>query len=78
MWFWDRQVDQVIKWVEEFRVDGVITLPELYLHPRRHQLPYFERRLNAAGIPNASFAREYHPSGMGPLKTRVQAFIEML
>lgn len=78
MSFWDRQVDQVVRWVKEYRIDGVINYPQIYSYPRHYQDPYFRRRLTEAGIPVTTIFRDYHLANEGQLRTRVGAFVETL
>jgi benzoyl-CoA reductase/2-hydroxyglutaryl-CoA dehydratase subunit BcrC/BadD/HgdB len=78
MFHWDRQVQQVIAWVKEFRIDGIINLPQIYSYPRVLLAPYFSEVLRKEGIPETTVSRDYHLSSAGQIRTRVQAFLEML
>lgn len=78
MFSWDTQLQQVIDWVKEYNIDGVLELPEMYSLPRQFRSPFFETKLTEAGIPNVSIPRLYHFTSTGQLSTRVGAFIEML
>jgi benzoyl-CoA reductase/2-hydroxyglutaryl-CoA dehydratase subunit BcrC/BadD/HgdB len=75
---WDRQVTQIIEWVKEYNVQGVISLPLAWCYPLRFRLPYLNERLQQAGIPSASFERDYPLTNIGQLRTRISAFMEML
>lgn len=75
---WDKQAEQIIQWVKDFKVDGVLALPLIWCYPQRYRMPYLSRKLDEAGIPNISIEREYHFANAGQLKTRVGAFLEML
>ena len=75
---WDAQAEQLMQWAGEFRVDGVLDLPEKYDYTREFRRPYMERCLKGAGIPVISFERDYHLANVGQLKTRIGAFLEML
>lgn len=75
---WDKQTDQIIRWVREFHVNGVLELPELYSYPCSFRGPFLAHSLREAGIPYASFSREYHFADAGQLGTRIRAFVEML
>ena len=75
---WDRQVDQIIAWVKEYRIDGVLSLPLTWCYPQKFRLPYLHQKLEEAGIPCISFDREYHLANLGQLRTRIGAFVEML
>jgi benzoyl-CoA reductase/2-hydroxyglutaryl-CoA dehydratase subunit BcrC/BadD/HgdB len=78
MFHWDKQVQQVIAWVKEFRIDGIINLPQIYSYPRVLLAPYFSEALRKEGIPETTVTRDYHLSSAGQIRTRVQAFLEML
>jgi benzoyl-CoA reductase subunit C len=75
---WQDQAEKLIKWAKEFRVDGVLDLPDLYDYTRALRRPFWERCLKQAGIPEMSFDRDYQLANVGQLKTRVGAFLEML
>lgn len=78
MFFWDQQVEQVIKWVSTFNIDGVLHLPLMHSLNRLSCVPYFQDRLKEVNIPVATFQREYPLVNVGQLRTRVEAFVEML
>ncbi|MFC1987669.1 2-hydroxyacyl-CoA dehydratase subunit D [Chloroflexota bacterium] len=75
---WPQQADQVIAWVKEFNVDGVIELPLSFSHPRAFRAPFFHNCLKRVGIPSISIARDYRLVNTGQLRTKVQAFLEIL
>lgn len=75
---WQQQVSQVAEWARDFNVQGVLELPQMYSRPRQMRAPFFNRELEARGIPVMSFQREYHVSNVGQLRTRVGAFAEIL
>jgi benzoyl-CoA reductase subunit C len=75
---WDRQVEQIIKWVRAYNAQGVISLPLAWCYPQRFRIPFLRDKLQEAGIPSASFERDYGLSNVGQLRTRIGAFMEML
>jgi len=75
---WEEQVTQLINWVKEFDIDGVIELRQLYSFPREFRFTLSVERLKEAGIPHLFLRIEYHLAGVGMLTTRVEAFLEML
>ena len=75
---WQEQVEQLLQWTQEFHIDGILDLPDIYDYPRGFRRPFFENKLKEAGIPMISFMRDYHLAHTGPLSTRIGAFIEML
>ena len=75
---WPEQAEQIIQWVKDFSIDGVLELRQLYSLPRDFRIVFLRDRLTGAGIPNISFSREYHLAHEGMLRTRIGAFMEML
>lgn len=75
---WDAQVKRLIRWVKEFDIDGVLELRQLYSFPADFRFAFLREKLKRAGVPFMSLNREYHLAHMGMLKTRIEAFIEML
>jgi benzoyl-CoA reductase/2-hydroxyglutaryl-CoA dehydratase subunit BcrC/BadD/HgdB len=78
MFDWRGQTAQLVKWVKEFKIDGVLELLDLYDYPREFRRPFLERWLKEAGVPSMSFERDYHLAGVGQLKTRIGAFLEIV
>lgn len=74
----DERFDRIIKAALDFRVDGIISETIRYCVPYAHDLPLLEKRLKEHGIPMLALDVEYGTSGSGQIKTRVQAFIEMV
>jgi benzoyl-CoA reductase/2-hydroxyglutaryl-CoA dehydratase subunit BcrC/BadD/HgdB len=75
---WDRQVKQVIDWVKEYHIDGVLEMPEMYSLSRQFRVPFFHTQLTEAGIPNISLPRFHDMADASQLRTRIEAFVEML
>jgi benzoyl-CoA reductase/2-hydroxyglutaryl-CoA dehydratase subunit BcrC/BadD/HgdB len=75
---WRDQIAQVERWVKEFNVQGVIELRQLYSLPLDYRFFVMKKKLGEAGIPYISLSREYHLAQVGMLRTRVEAFIEMI
>jgi benzoyl-CoA reductase subunit C len=78
MFDWRGQGKQLVKWVKEYKIDGVLELPDVYDYPRDFRRPYIEGWLKEEGIPMMSFDRDYNLSNVGQLKTRIGAFLEVL
>ncbi|MBN1188254.1 MAG: 2-hydroxyacyl-CoA dehydratase [Dehalococcoidales bacterium] len=70
--------DRVVKLAREARVDGIISETIRYCVPYAHDLPLISDRLKSEGIPLLSLDIEYGTSGSGQIRTRVQAFLEMV
>jgi benzoyl-CoA reductase subunit C len=75
---WQEQADYLVARIKEFDIDGVLDLPDMYDYPGEFRKPFMEEKLKEAGIPEQSFEREYHLANTGQLKTRIEAFLEML
>jgi benzoyl-CoA reductase subunit C len=75
---WEDQVDQVVHWVRDYNIQGVIELPQAFSRYREFRANFFRSKLEEAGIPVMSYRREYCVSNVGQMKTRVGAFIEMI
>ncbi len=75
---WDRQVDQIMVWIKEFRIDGFVELPVRQSLPRLYRSEYLHRTLEEEGVPSIDIIREYHVANVGQITTRVEAFLEML
>ena len=75
---WDMQVDQVLSWVREYNIAGVLELPLLHSFPREFRTPFLKGRLIRNNVPVVSISRDYGLSNVGQLGTRIGAFIEMI
>ncbi len=76
--FYKEEIDQVIAWAADFKVDGVLLLYLPWCYSRQFRTPMWTRRMKEAGIPFASLEREYCLFHSAQLKTRIEAFIETL
>ncbi|MEE9528493.1 MAG: 2-hydroxyacyl-CoA dehydratase family protein, partial [Dehalococcoidia bacterium] len=74
----DERFNRIIDFIQDFRVEGVISQIIRYCVPYCHDLPLLTKRLKALGIPILALDVEYGTSGSGQIQTRVQAFLEML
>jgi benzoyl-CoA reductase/2-hydroxyglutaryl-CoA dehydratase subunit BcrC/BadD/HgdB len=75
---WEEQIKQVIDWVGDYRVEGVIDLYEEWSPARQWRAPLMTRELKRAGIPFVRISRGYEVGAVEQLRTRVSAFLEML
>jgi len=77
----DRVIERaefVKQMVEDFRVDGVVFQRMRYCDLWGGQLLYMEHDLKKSDIPLLSLAREYKMRDVGQVRTRIQAFLEMV
>jgi bzd-type benzoyl-CoA reductase N subunit len=70
--------DRIVKLAREAKVDGIISETIRYCVPYAHDIPLLSTRLKAENIPLLSLDVEYGTSGSGQIRTRFQAFLEML
>jgi benzoyl-CoA reductase subunit C len=70
--------DRIVKLAREAKVDGVISETIRYCVPYAHDIPLLSDRLKSEGIPLLTLDVEYGTSGSGQIRTRVQAFLEMV
>lgn len=75
---WNEQAEQLFKWIEEFNAIGVVELRQLYSLPLDYRFFVIKKKFEKADIPYISLSREYHLANVGMLRTRVEAFIEMI
>jgi benzoyl-CoA reductase subunit C len=70
--------DRLVKLAREARVDGIISETIRYCVPYAHDIPLLSDRLKSENIPLLTLDVEYGTSGSGQIRTRVQAFLEMV
>jgi bcr-type benzoyl-CoA reductase subunit C len=70
--------DRIVKLAREAKVDGIISETIRYCVPYAHDIPLLSDRLKAENLPLLSLDVEYGTSGSGQIRTRVQAFLEMV
>ncbi len=78
MAFWPEQVNQMVQWVSENNIEGIINFPEIYSWPRRIYTPYIQARCEQAGVPITTILREYQLGRKGQIQTRLEAFLETI
>lgn len=74
----DDRFNRIVQLARDFRVDGIISQIIRYCVPYAHDVPLLSDRLKAEGLPMLLLDVEYGTSGSGQIRTRVQAFLEML
>jgi bcr-type benzoyl-CoA reductase subunit C len=74
----DGRFDRILALAKDYRVDGVVSQIIRYCVPYAHDLPLITAKLKKINIPTLSLDVEYGTSGSGQIRTRVQAFLEML
>jgi len=74
----NKRFERIIELVKEYRVEGVISQIVRYCVPYAHDLPLLTEELRKIDVPVLALDVEYGTSGSGQIRTRVQAFLEML
>jgi benzoyl-CoA reductase subunit C len=74
----EARYDFVSELVATFRVEAIVYLNIKYCHPFLYEAPIFKKRFEARGIPSIVLDVGHDLSGHGQLRTRLQAFVEML
>lgn len=74
----EERYDLLLKLVKEYRVEGVISEIIRFCAPHLYDQFRFRKRLEAEGIPILELDVEYGMGLSGGIKTRVEAFVEML
>jgi benzoyl-CoA reductase subunit C len=64
--------------IEEFKVDAVILLVYKYCDPYGFEVPAIKSYIESTGTPVLYLEDDYSLSGFGRLKTRIEAFLEMI
>lgn len=72
------RADFIREMTERFKVDGVVFQKIRYCDLWGGESIYLEKRLKELNISLLSIEREYRLSGVGQLKTRIQAFLERI
>jgi len=72
------RIDFMLKLAEDFNVDGVIWYQLMYRASYDIESFYFEKILKDKGIPLLKVQSDYDKAELGPLRTRVETFIETI
>jgi len=70
--------DHVFNLIDDLRVDGVIFYTLKFCDSFLYDIPVFKSQLSLRGIPSLILEGDYTPGTLGRVRTRIQAFIEML
>lgn len=70
--------DHIFKLANEYKVDGVISNVVRYCAPLENDKPWLKKAMDQRGIPILELGVDYGDAPSGQLKTRVEAFLEML
>lgn len=74
----DGRIDDVIRFVEEYKADGVINYNLSFCHTYAIEYEKLEKALKEKNIPVLNVETDYSEEDAGQIKTRVEAFLEMI
>ncbi|MEK6653947.1 MAG: 2-hydroxyacyl-CoA dehydratase family protein, partial [Thermodesulfobacteriota bacterium] len=72
------RADHLVRLVREKRVQGVIFFLLKFCDPHAFDYPYLKEALDRAGVPGMVMEVEDRLPGDGQLRTRFEAFVEMI
>ncbi len=73
-----KRFDHVFQLVDDFQADGVIFYTLKFCDPFLYDIPVLRGKLGDRGIPSLILEGDYTPGTLGRVRTRIQAFVEML
>jgi benzoyl-CoA reductase/2-hydroxyglutaryl-CoA dehydratase subunit BcrC/BadD/HgdB len=74
----DERLDDIVNIAQEYQVDGVIHYNLQFCQTYANEAVRVERRLEEADIPLLRIETDYSDEDTGQLKTRIEAFLEMI
>ncbi len=74
----DERFDDVVRLAKEYQVDGVVHYNLQFCHTYANEAITMEKKLEDAGIPLLRIETDYSDEDAGQLKTRIEAFLEMI
>ena len=74
----DERLDNLVDLARESGARGVVFVPLMFCDPFLYELPRLKSRLEAAGLPGLFLESDFRDENIGQLRTRVEAFMEML
>lgn len=74
----EERLDHIVRMAKDMKADGVIHYGLMFCQPYAMEAHKVSKRLETEGIPLLSIETDYSMEDVGQLKTRVEAFIEML
>lgn len=74
----DRRIDNLVKMAQRYNVKGVISVVRKFCDNYAFEGPFLKQRLEAEGIPLLSLEVDQIGESSGQLKTRIEAFLEVI
>lgn len=72
------RIDDIIKYAKDYNVDGIVYYNLSFCHTYAVEYQSVEKSLKEAGIPIMKIETDYSEEDSGQIKTRVEAFLEMI
>ncbi len=74
----DNRFGYLKDYIREWHVDGVVLQSVRYCDIHGYEVPALRDYLDSVGVPSIYLEHDYSQAALAPLKTRVQAFLEMI
>lgn len=74
----NERIEDIIRLAKEYRVDGVVHYNLQFCHTYANEAARVEKALEKEGIPLLRIDTDYSDEDMGQLRTRIDAFLEMI
>ena len=74
----DERLDDIVRLAKEYKADGVVHYNLQFCHTYANEAVKVEKRLEKEGIPLLRIETDYSDEDAGQLKTRIEAFLEMI
>jgi benzoyl-CoA reductase/2-hydroxyglutaryl-CoA dehydratase subunit BcrC/BadD/HgdB len=74
----EERLDDIVKLAKEYKVDGVVHYNLQFCHTYANEAVNVEKRLEKENIPLLRIETDYSDEDTGQLKTRIEAFLEMI
>jgi len=74
----EERFGHVRQFIKDYKVDGAILFIYKYCDPYGFEVPALKSYIESIGIPVLYLEDEYSTSTLGRLKTRIEAFLEMI
>lgn len=74
----ESRLEDILKYVEEYDIDGVIYYNLSFCHTYAIEYKKVEKTLKEKSIPLLNIETDYSEEDVGQIKTRVEAFLEMM
>jgi benzoyl-CoA reductase/2-hydroxyglutaryl-CoA dehydratase subunit BcrC/BadD/HgdB len=72
------RLDDIVRLAKEYHADGVVHYNLQFCHTYANEAALVEERLEKEGIPLLRIETDYSDEDAGQLRTRIEAFLEMI